>query len=94
MLAGWPGKEVASDPSKGEKLLSTIEHDLERAPRSVLRRSVSVFVAFLLALASLVGVSQAAHATQGITSTILLGGEVYDGTAVVNEGQTITLRVQ
>ncbi|MBL5974490.1 MAG: hypothetical protein D3X82_12210 [Candidatus Leucobacter sulfamidivorax] len=74
--------------------MSTNEHDLERAPRSVLRRSVSVFVAFLLALASLVGVSQAAHATQGITSTILLGGEVYDGTAVVNEGQTITLRVQ
>ncbi len=74
--------------------MSTIEHDLERAPRSVLRRSLSVFVAFLLALASLVGVSQAAHATQGITSTILLGGEVYDGTAVVNEGQTITLRVQ
>lgn len=70
------------------------EQDLERAPRPLLRRTLSVVVAFMLALAGAVGFTQTAYATQGITSTVLLGGEVYDGTAVVSEGQTITLRVQ
>ncbi|MFT3798727.1 SdrD B-like domain-containing protein [Microbacterium sp.] len=37
----------------------------------------------------------AAHAaTTGITANILLGNETYDGTTVVNEGDTLTLRVQ
>lgn len=61
----------------------------------MLRRTLAILVTFLLAVASAVGVSQAAHAaTPGITSTILLNGDTYDGTAVVTEGDEITLRVQ
>ncbi len=70
-------------------------HDAQRHPAPPLRRSFAVCLAFLLAIASVVGLGQAAHAaTTGISSTVLLNGETYDGTAVVDEGDTMTLRVQ
>ncbi|MGC4110328.1 MAG: hypothetical protein QM747_07865 [Nocardioides sp.] len=52
-------------------------------------------MAFLIAVASVIGLPFAAQAaTEGITSSILLNGTVYNGTQVVNEGDTLTLRVQ
>lgn len=60
-----------------------------------LKRPVAVVLALLLAFATAVGVSPpAVAATPGITSAILLGGETYDGTAVVDEGDTLALQVQ
>ncbi|WP_281862361.1 SdrD B-like domain-containing protein [Salana multivorans] len=59
------------------------------------RRWLSSLVALVLAMASVVGLSQAASADPaGISSNVLLNGETYDGTAVVKEGDTLTLRVQ
>ncbi|MFT4011272.1 MAG: SdrD B-like domain-containing protein [Nocardioidaceae bacterium] len=67
-----------------------------RGTSSLLRRGAVAGLAFLLAIASVIGLSQAANAaTTGISSTILLGdGGTYDGTQVVDEGDTLTLRVQ
>lgn len=46
-------------------------------------------------MASVIGLSQAAQAaTPGIASSVLLNGEKYDGTTVVDEGAELTLRVQ
>ncbi len=58
-------------------------------------RGLSLLIAFVLAAASIVGIAQAAHATPGITATLLLNGsETYNGVPVVDEGDTLTLRVQ
>lgn len=66
-----------------------------RPSSPVLRRGLAVLLAIWLALTAMVTVASPAHvAPPGITSSILLGGETYDGTAVVNEGDTLTLRVQ
>jgi DNA-directed RNA polymerase II subunit RPB1 len=60
-----------------------------------LRRGVAVLLTLLLAAASAVAVTPAAQAaTPGITASMLLNGETYQGTPVVNEGDTVTLRVQ
>ncbi len=49
----------------------------------------------MVALGSVLGLTQTANAaTPGITANLLLDGATYDGTAVVGEGQTLTLRVQ
>ncbi|QWF23199.1 carboxypeptidase regulatory-like domain-containing protein [Nocardioides sp. LMS-CY] len=66
-----------------------------RPPGSLPRRALIVCLALLLAIASAVGLTQPARAaTPGITSNILLNGATYDGTSVVDEGDTLTLRVQ
>ncbi|MGP9502598.1 SpaA isopeptide-forming pilin-related protein [Specibacter sp. AOP5-B1-6] len=53
-------------------------------------------LAVALAFAALIGVGNgvAAAATPGITTTVTVGGETYDGTPVVTEGQTLTLSMQ
>lgn len=67
----------------------------ERRPNSALKRGLSVLLAALLAITTLIAGAQTARAaTPGITSTLLLNGDTYDGTPVVNEGDTVTLRVQ
>ena len=75
-----------------------MRHTAHAAPRlfeSPLRRWVAVAVALLLATASVVGLGQRADAaTTGITSQLLLNGSTYQGVPVVNEGDTLTLRVQ
>lgn len=64
-------------------------------PFAVPRRLIAVCIAVLLAAASIIAVPAAAHAaTPGIVATLLLNGETYDGTDVVQEGDTITLQVQ
>lgn len=72
-----------------------VEHTAEHQPTPLLKRGLSIGLALVLAVASVIGLGQTAHAaTPGITSSILLGDETYDGTAVVDEGATLTLRVQ
>lgn len=63
-----------------------------RPPES--RRWIAVVLAALIAIAGAIGLAPPASATPGISSTILLNGESYDGTQVVDEGDTLTLRVQ
>ncbi|MGE3619490.1 MAG: SdrD B-like domain-containing protein [Acidimicrobiia bacterium] len=83
------------EPIVREYHLSYIEGAAERRPRLLLGRGISVCLAVLLAMTSVIGLSQAAYgATPGILSTVLLNGETYDGVAVVNEGDLLTLRVQ
>lgn len=70
---------------------STAEHRSAHLTTRVLSLALTV----VLAMASLiVGAQPARAATPGITASVLLGNETYDGTTVVNEGDTLTLRVQ
>lgn len=56
---------------------------------------MAVVLALTVALASLVILAPVARAaTAGINATLLLGSQTHDGTPVVDEGQTMTLRVQ
>lgn len=57
-------------------------------------RGVAILLAVLLAMATAIGLAPRAAATPGISAVILLDGETYDGTQVVDEGDTLTLRVQ
>lgn len=75
--------------------MSYIQSVAERRRGPLLRRGISFWLALVVATASVIGLSQAAHAaTPGITSSVLLDGETYDGTAVVDEGAELTLRTQ
>ncbi|MCW5951210.1 MAG: carboxypeptidase regulatory-like domain-containing protein [Propionibacteriaceae bacterium] len=75
--------------------MSYLDSHAEHQPRSLLKRGLSVLLAGLLAITALIGGTQTAEAaTPGITSTILLNGDTYNGTDVVTEGDTLTLRVQ
>ncbi|WP_156876571.1 SdrD B-like domain-containing protein [Microbacterium luticocti] len=75
--------------------MSTATRDVRRRPDSPLKRPLAVCLALLVAIASVIGLGQAAQAaTTGITSSVLLNGETYDGTQVVDEGDTLALRVQ
>ncbi|MCB1257396.1 MAG: carboxypeptidase regulatory-like domain-containing protein [Microthrixaceae bacterium] len=59
------------------------------------RQILAVALAFLVTVGSLAGLTQlASAATPGISSSILLNGQKYNGTDVVNEGDIMTLRVQ
>ncbi|QLQ09515.1 MAG: carboxypeptidase regulatory-like domain-containing protein [Nocardioidaceae bacterium] len=80
----------------GRNALSTTAPTPVRHVSQLLHHGMLGALAVLLAVASVVGLSPAASAaTPGITSTILLGdGGTYDGTQVVNEGDTLKLRVQ
>ncbi|QGH70117.1 SdrD B-like domain-containing protein [Pseudactinotalea sp. HY158] len=64
--------------------------------RQGVRRAIALGLSLVLALATVIGLSQVARAaTPGINSAeVLLNGATYDGTAVVQEGDTLTLRVQ
>lgn len=75
--------------------MSTNTHPIPHPARTPLRRGISICLAFLLAVFTVAGASQAAHAaTPGINATILLGGATYNGTQVVNEGDMLKLIVQ
>lgn len=63
----------------------------KRSVRLALAALLSVLLAFGM---SMWGPLSGAHATQGITSTLLLNGATYNGNPVVTEGDTVTLRVQ
>lgn len=71
------------------------ESTAEHRSAHLITRVLSLALTVVLAMASLVVGAQPAHAaTPGITASVLLGNETYDGTTVVNEGDTLTLRVQ
>lgn len=60
-----------------------------------LRKVIATLLAVIVTVASLAGLTQVASAaTPGIQSSILLNGTQYNGVDVVNEGSTLTLRVQ
>ncbi|WGX95840.1 SdrD B-like domain-containing protein [Nocardioides sp. L-11A] len=73
----------------------SIQHAAARpSPPQRLRVVGALGLALVLAVAAAVGLAQPARATVGITSSILLNGQTHDGTSVVDEGDTLTLRVQ
>lgn len=75
--------------------MSYIERTIARPSSLQLRRVLAIGLVLALAVVSVVVPTQPARAaTPGISATILLGGEVYDGTPVVGEGDVLTLRVQ
>jgi Large extracellular alpha-helical protein len=60
-----------------------------------LKRGLSVLVSVMISMLTAVVVAPAAHAaTAGISANLLLNGTTYNGTPVVTEGDTLTLRVQ
>jgi hypothetical protein len=66
-----------------------------RGPSRALRKGTAVLIAMMVALGSVLGLTQAANAAPpGITANLWLDGATYNGKDVVNEGQTLTLRVQ
>ena len=71
------------------------ESTAEHRSAHLITRVLSLALTVVLAMVSLiVGAQLAQAATPGITASVLLGNETYDGTTVVNEGDTLTLRVQ
>lgn len=83
---------IASHPGSP---MSYLDRPVARPSNPVRRRGLSVLLALLLVLTSMIAGAQPARAaTAGITANLLLNGTQYNGTQVVNEGDTLTLRVQ
>ncbi|MCI0158071.1 carboxypeptidase regulatory-like domain-containing protein [Leifsonia shinshuensis] len=75
--------------------MSTHEPDPGHTSRPLTTRAIAVLLALLLGVVSAIGATiSAAAATPGITSNLVLNGQTYNGVPVVNEGDTLTLRVQ
>ncbi|MFT4110141.1 SdrD B-like domain-containing protein [Propionicimonas sp.] len=64
-------------------------------PRQQLtRRGLAGLLSLILAVVTLGFVAPTAYATTGISASLLLNGDSYEGTPVVTEGDTLTLRLQ
>lgn len=88
VMRGGPSNHTTMGGTTVSRLGMDVTHARTRG------RVVSILIAFVLAIASLVALGQPAQADPpGISSALLLNGTTYDGTQVVNEGDTLTLRV-
>ena len=81
-------------PAVVRRPLKYPKYGSRRSRTMSVRQILAVALAFLVTIGSLAGLTQlASAATPGISSSILLNGQKYNGTDVVNEGDIMTLRV-